>query len=84
MTTYEIERYEIHVQKYMVDADSEAEAIRLILAGSGDIADNEFSEMIEFCESMGMPAGENVELAEQLRKLGVAVGDFIPSIRSVE
>ena len=42
-------------------------------------------DFIEVCEDMGLPAEEHRELADQLRSLGVSVGDVvIPSIRSVE
>ena len=42
-------------------------------------------EFIEVCEDLGLPADEHRELADQLRTLGVSVGeDFIESIGSVE
>ena len=30
MPTFEIEQYEVHAQKYRVEADSEAEAIKML------------------------------------------------------
>ena len=84
MPTYEIEQYEIHTMKYRVEASSEAEAIKKLFDGEADVADNGF-DFIEVCEDMGLPADEHRELAEQLRSLGVTVGEHvIPSIRSIE
>jgi hypothetical protein len=40
--------------------------------------------LIEVCEDLGLPADEHRDLAEQLRKLGVTVGEaVIPSIRAI-
>ena len=84
MPTYEIEQYELHTMKYRVEASSEAEAIKRLFDGEADAVDNS-QEYIEVCEDMGLPADEHRELADQLRSLGVTVGDVvIPSIRSVE
>ena len=39
---------------------------------------------LETAEDLGLPVEENRELAEELRALGVSVGDdVIPSIRSI-
>ena len=83
MPIFEIEQYEIHAQKYRIEADSEAEAIKMLFDGEADAADNAF-DFIEVCEDMGLSADEHRELADPLRSLGVSVGEHvIPSIRSV-
>ena len=84
MPTFEIEQYELHVQRYRVEAKNEAEAIAKLFQGEADPIDNSL-ELIEVADDYGMPVDENRELAEQLRTLGVTIGDdIIPSIRSCE
>jgi hypothetical protein len=84
MPIYEIEQYEIHAQKYRVEANSEAEAIKMLFDGEADAEDNGL-DYIEVCEDMGLPADDHRDLAVQLRSLGVSVSEHvIPSIRSVE
>jgi len=84
MPAYEIEQYKIHTMKYRVEASSEAEAIKMLFDGQAVPVDNGL-EFIEVCEDLGLPADEHRELAEQLRSIGVSVGEHvIPSIRSVE
>ena len=82
MPEYEIEQYEIHVSKYRVEAESEAEAIVRVLGGRGEPVDNS-QEYVETCEDRGLSTSEHRELAEQLRALGVPVDEVVPSIRSV-
>jgi hypothetical protein len=83
MPTFEIEQCEIHTQKYRVDADSEAHAIAKLFNGDADPVDDSL-ELIEVAEDYGLPADEHRELAEQIRSMGVTVGEHvIPSIRSV-
>jgi hypothetical protein len=84
MPEYEIEQYELHVMKYRVQAESEAEAIVRLLDGEADAVDNGL-EYIEVAEDFGLPVDEHRELAAQLTASGVPVGEHvIPSIRSVE
>lgn len=84
MPVYEIEQYELHISKYRVEANSEAEAIVKLLDGEADPMDDSL-EYIEVADGFGMPVDENRELAEQLHELGVPVGEHvIPSIRSIE
>ena len=84
MPVYEIEQYELHTQKFRVEAADEAEAIAKLLDGEADAVDNGL-EYIEVAEDMGLPVDEFRELAKKLEKLGVPVGDqVIPSIRSIE
>ena len=83
MPMYEIEQYEIHVQRYEVEAQSEAEAIAKLFDGEAEPVDDSL-EYVEVCEDRGLPAEEYRELAEQLRAMGVSVDEVvIPSIRSV-
>ena len=83
MPTFEIEQYEIHVQQYRVEADSEAEAIGKLFNGEADPVDGSL-EYVEVCEDRGLPAEEHRELADELRSLGESVDEHvIPSIRSI-
>ena len=84
MPMYEIEQYELHVQKYLIEADSEAEAIAKLFNSEADPVDDSL-EYVEICEDRGLPAEEYREIADQIRSLGVPVdAAVIPSIRSIE
>lgn len=84
MPLFEIEQYELHIQKYQIEAANEAEAIVKLLDGEADPVDNG-QEYIEVADDFGMPVDENCDLAEELEKLGVPVGEHVvPSIRSIE
>ncbi len=84
MLKYEIEQFEIYVSKYRVEANSEAEAIQKLFDGEHEPIDDSL-EYVEVAEDIGLPVDENRELADELRALGVSVGeDVIPSIRSIE
>ena len=84
MPMYEIEQYEIHVQTYTVEADSEPEAIAKLLDGLAEPVDNS-QDFIEIAEDFGLPVDEHPDLAEALRALGVPVdGRVIPAIRCIE
>jgi len=84
MPMFEIEQYEIHKATYRLRADSEADAIAKLFDGDGEFVDNS-QEYVETCEDLGLPVDEYPQLAEQLRKRGVALGEsVIPSIRSIE
>ena len=84
MPNYEIEQYELHTMKYRVEASNEAEAIKMLFDGEAEPV-GQSQDFIEVCEDMGLPTEEHQELAEQLRSLGISVGDVvIPSIRSIE
>ena len=83
MSTYEIEQYEVHTMKYRVEASNEAEAIKMLFDGEAEPV-GQSQDFIEVCDELGLPAEEYRELVEQLRSLGISVGeDVIPSIRSV-
>ena len=84
MPVFEIEQYEVHAQKYRVEARSEAQAIKKVFDGEADAVDNGL-DFLEVYEDLGLPVDEFPDLADALRSLGVAVGDcLIPSIRSIE
>jgi len=83
MPKFEIEQYEVHAQKYQVEADSEADAIVRLLDGAAEPVDDSL-DYIEVAEDFGLSVDECRELAERLRELGVPVGQHvIPSIRSI-
>ena len=84
MPIYEIEQYELYMSKHRVEAESEAEAISKLFDDKADPVDDS-TEYIEVANDYGMPVDENQDLVEELRKLGVTVGnDVIESIRNVE
>ena len=83
MPQYEIEQYELHVMKYRVEAQSEAEAIFKLLDGEAEPVDDSL-EYVEVCEDRGLPAEQHRELAEELQSLGVSMNEHvIPSIRRI-
>lgn len=84
MPNYEIEQYELHTMRYRVEAATEAEAVVKLFGGEGKAVDNSL-EFIEVAEDLGLPVDGHQELAEELRKADVVIGDdVIPSIRSIE
>jgi len=84
MPVYEIEQYELHTTKFRVKATSEAEAIAKLLDGEAEVVDNS-QEYIEVAEDFGLPVDEYRDLADELRTIGVPVGDdVIQSIHSIE
>jgi len=81
--TREIEQFELHVMRYRVEADSEAQAIAKLFNGEAEPVEQS-QDFIEVAEDFGLAADDHRELADQLRGLGVAVGEaVIPSIRSI-
>ena len=84
MPKFIIEQYELHMTECVVEADSPAAAIKLLLAkpSLGSNRDD-CSQFLEVAEQYGMSAVANQELVEQLRQIGVPVQDFVPSIRQV-
>ena len=83
MPKFEIEQFELHAMKYRVEADSEAQAIAKLFNGEAEPVEQS-QDFIEVAEDFGLPADEYRELADQLRAMGVAVGEaVIPSIRSI-
>ncbi len=84
MPIYEIEQYELHVMLYRVKAEDETHAIARLFNGEAEpVCQSE--DFIETAEDYGIPVDEHRDLADQLRDLGVSVGDdVIPSIRSIQ
>ena len=83
MPLYEIELYELHVQKYHIAAVTEAQAIQQLFAGGGDAVPNSLA-YIEVCQDFGLSADEFPELAGELRALGMEVSEEISGIRNIE
>ena len=84
MPKYIVEQYELHMTENEVEADSPAEAIKVLL-GKPSLGNNrdDCSEFLEVAEQYGMSAVANQELVQQLRQIGVPIQDFVPSIRQV-
>ena len=83
MTTYTIEQYELHTQKYEVEANSEAEAISKLYEGEGLSVDDGL-EFIEVADDYGLPVDGHRELADELSALGFMFEKLICSIRNIE
>lgn len=84
MPMYKVEQYEIWTQTYLIEAASEAEAIKKLFDGEADAMDNGL-EYIEIADDFGMAVEEAPDLADELRALGVDVGEcIISSIRFIE
>lgn len=83
MPTFRIEQYELHSQRYTVEAESEAEAICKLFDGEASpVADRQ--EYIQIADSYGLPVAEHQPLADELCKLGYEFSRTIESIRSIE
>jgi hypothetical protein len=80
---FEIEQYELHTERYRVEANSEAEAITRLFNGEADPVDNSL-EYVEVADEYGLPVENHQDLADQLAKLGIATDDIIPSVRTIE
>ena len=83
MPKFQIEQYELHVMKYEITADSEADAIVKLLDGEAEPIDGSL-EYVEIAKDFGLSVDEHRKLAKQVHALGVPVGEVIPSIRSIE
>jgi type III secretion system FlhB-like substrate exporter len=83
MPRFRIEQYELHAYEYEIEAEDEAHAIQMLFDGAAEPTGNP-PEYIETAEDYGLPVEQNQELADQLRDLGIHVGEaVIPSIRSI-
>ena len=73
------------LQRYRVEADSEADAISKLFQGEADPIDNSL-EYVEIADDRGMPIDEHRDLADQLFDRGSISGhdEVIPSVRSIE
>jgi hypothetical protein len=84
MPTFEIEQYEVYVQRHQVQANSKAEAIKKLFDGQAVAVDNSL-ELVQVCDELGRPLDEYPDLGDKFQALGVTLhDDVIPSIRSVE
>ena len=84
MPRFRIEQYELHAYEYEVEAKDEAHAIQALFDGAAEPTGNP-PDFIETAEDFGMPVEQNQELADQLRDLGIQVGEaVIPSVRSIK
>ena len=88
MPTYKIEQYELWVQAYTVEADSEAQAVAKLLAGKATASEESGDlELIEVANDYGMPRDEmGPEFAAEMARLGCSLGssEIVESIRSIE
>ena len=84
MRTFEVEQYELHVQKYRVQAKNEAEAVVKVWEREAQPVEGSI-EFIEVAADLGLSTANNREIAEELVRLGHTVRqEVIDSIRSVE
>jgi hypothetical protein len=86
MKTYEIEQYETWTQRYRVEAESEAEAIKKLFESSDQAsAVPDSLEYVEVNTERGLPQDNYPEITEELEKLGVTLDDdcVIGSIASI-
>ena len=83
MPIFEIEQYELHSTKYRTEAKDQADAIARLLNGEAEPIDDSL-EYIEVADDYGMPVDQNRDLVDQLRNLGIVIGDdIIGSIRTI-
>jgi hypothetical protein len=85
MPVYEIEQYEVHIQKYRVEgAVDEADAIVKLFQGEADAIDNSL-EYVEVAEDRGMSVIGEEDLAAKLLDRGILDMSHIviPSIRDI-
>ena len=84
MTTFVLEVYELHTEKYKIEANSKAEAVQKFMDGEGDVI-NDSLEYIEQDETRGMPtewlSAKDMKEFKELDLLD-SFGDFVPCIRS--
>ena len=84
MPIYEVERYELYVQRYRVAALNEADAVLQLYKGQGDRIEGSL-EFVEVAHDQGMSIVEALALAQELRELGAITRCelIVPSIRSI-
>jgi len=85
MPTYEIEQYEIYVQRYRIEATDEVHAITRLFGGEAKPVENSL-EYVEVSHDNGLSPDEDWELAQALWDAGAitAIDLVIPSIRSIK
>ena len=84
MPTFEVERYELFIQRYRIEADNDVDAIVRVYKGEADLIEGSL-EFVGVGNDYGMPISEALALAEALWELGAitTIDVVIPSIRSV-
>lgn len=84
MPTYEVERYELYVQRYRIEADSEADAVVRVYRGESDPIEGSLT-FVEVGNDHGMSISEAMALGQTLWEFGwIDTADLvIPSIRSI-
>ncbi len=82
MAKFIIRQYEITTFKHLVEADSEAGAIKRLFDGESEGIEG--GEYVETAEDLGLPADEYPELVAELSKLGIRCDVVIPSIAAIE
>ena len=84
MPIYEIEQYQVHIQRYRVEALNEADAVLQLYKGQGDRIAGSL-EFVEVAHDCGMSIVEALALAQELWELGTVreCELVIPSIRSI-
>lgn len=84
MPVYLIERLEVHVRTYRVEAADEAEAVLKLFDGEGELVGAD-PAAAEVCDDRGLPAADHPALAAALRRAGfMSDQTVIPSVRSIE
>ena len=80
---YEVEQYELHVQRWRIEGTGEADVIAKVLMGEGEPLSLVFVEVVD---QLGMSLLENLDLANDLWERGVidTADTIVPSIRSVQ
>lgn len=79
---FQIEQYEVHSQKYIVEADSLAEAVKKLYDEEADLVD--ITEYIEVNDDRGLPIEElSEEDLQGLRERGINFDGYLPSIRKI-
>jgi hypothetical protein len=81
MPKFEVEQYELHVIKYRIEAENEAQAVKKVFDGVALPVDNSL-EYIEVADDYGLPVDEHRELADQLRALGVSGGEAVSRLEN--
>ncbi len=84
MPQYEVERYELYIQRYRVEAADEVEAITRTYRGLADLVEGSL-EFVEIDNDRGICVDEAIGLANELLKIGSIdyLDVVIPAIRSV-
>jgi len=84
MPTYEVERYELYVQRYRIEASTEADAIVRVYRGEAEAIEGSLT-FVEVGNDHGMSISEALALGQVLWETGwIDTADLvIPSIRSI-